>query len=71
MAIEIVSVAPGTRFRLNGDEYTLTKVLDDGGLNWMGEDGKYKLSQHFYPVDGMPTPEYLESMKKYLRKLSS
>ncbi len=65
MTIEFVCIAPGTRFKVDGEEYVLSKVPGDG-LNWIGDDGKYKLCQNFYPVDGMPTPEHLESMKKYL-----
>lgn len=65
MAIEILQVAPGSLFKVDGVEYTLVKVPGDG-FNWMGANGKYALCQNFYYYDGLPTLDYLESLKKYL-----
>jgi len=63
--MEILTVAPGSKFKVGGISYELVKVSDDGGFNWLGEDGKHKLAQNFY-FHGLPTLAKLETMKKHL-----
>ena len=63
--MNILTLAAGSKFEIDGVVYRLTVVPADGGYNWLGEDGKYKLTQHFYS-SGSPTIETLERMKKYL-----
>lgn len=67
MAIEIIRVAPGSKFKLDGVEgveFELVKTLD-GGFNWMGADSHYCLTQGFYFSEN-PTPNQVEYMKKHL-----
>lgn len=62
--IKVLTLTEGSTFEFEGVEYTLVKVPNDGGWNWLYK-GKYKLAQHFY-FNGNPTVEKVEHMKKYL-----
>lgn len=60
----VTHIAPGSRFSFEGQEFTLFKTPNDGGLTWLNAEGVNVLSQVCYP-DGLPTPEYLQTMAKY------
>jgi hypothetical protein len=63
--MKITSVAPGSKFVVVGNEYTLYQIPNEGGYQWLGKDGKYALAQAFYFHDD-PSPEDIESMQKHL-----